>query len=216
MLASWPFRYLRKLLILISVVALAILVQSYGLTTLRTQVERMGVRAPLGVFTLRSVSIIFPALPSTAYSILAGTLLGFPIGVFTIIASDLIACQVAFLLAHYYGRTLVRQLVGKQAIIRIERFSQNQLAGNFFLMIGLLMTGLFDFVSYAAGLTGMSWRRFTPALLVSVVISDPPIVALGAGLLSGGRLVLSIALFGIIGLAIISALVNKKIGPYKR
>ena len=171
----------------------------------------MGNWASLGIFILRAISIIFPALPSTVYSILAGTLLGFPVGIFTIILSDLIACQIAFLLSYHYGRKLVRKFVGKQAITRIEHFSRGQLEGNFFLMTGLLMTGMFDFVCYAAGLAGIRWKSFTLALLLSVVISDPPIVALGAGLLSGGRLILSLALLGTIGLAIISALVRRSV-----
>ncbi|GCE65036.1 TVP38/TMEM64 family protein [cyanobiont of Ornithocercus magnificus] len=212
---SRRFRRLRKLLTFTSavvlVIVLVVLVQRYGLVPLRIQVERMGTWAPLGIFILRSISIIFPALPSTVYSILAGALLGFPVGIFTIILSDLIACQIAFLLSHHYGRTLVRKFVGKQAITRIEHFSRGQLEGNFFLMTGLLMTGMFDFVCYAAGLAGIRWRSFTPALLLSIMISDPPIVALGAGLLSGGRLILSLALLGIIGLAIISALVRRSV-----
>ena len=53
------------------------------------------------------------------------------------------------------------------------------------MMTGLLMTGLFDFVSYAIGLSGTPWRRFAPALILSVVISDPLLVALGAGILEG-------------------------------
>ena len=105
----------------------------------------------------------------------------------------------------------MRKLVGKRAITRIEHFSRDQLEGNFFLMTGLLMTGMFDFVCYAAGLAGTRWRSFAPALLLSVVISDPPIVALGAGLLSGGRLIISLALLGTIGLAIISALVRRSV-----
>ncbi len=54
------------------------------------------------------------------------------------------------------------------------------------------MTGLFDFVSYAAGLGGTKWKTFTPALLISVALSDPPIVALGAGVFSGGKVMLGL------------------------
>ena len=83
---------------------------------------------------------------------------------------------------------------------RVESFNENQLEDNLFMMTGLLMTGLFDFVSYAIGLRGTPWRRFAPALILSVVISDPPLVALGAGILEGGKVILGFAILGIFGL----------------
>ena len=200
---------------LIIVIGLAVLafhaVQTYGLEPLRQQVERMGVWAPIGIVVLRGISILLPALPSTAYSLLAGSLLGFQTGVITIVISDLIFCQAAFLISRNYGRGPLNRWLGRAAMKRIEQFNQSQLERNFFLMTGLLMTGLFDFVSYAIGLGGTSWSRFAPALFLSVIVSDPPIVALGAGLLDGGRMVLGFAVLGIFILALISALTRRMV-----
>ena len=78
------------------------------------------------------------------------------------------------------------------------------------------MTGLFDFVSYAAGLGGTKWRTFTPALIISVAISDPPIVALGAGVFSGGKLMLGLALLGVFALALITGAVKKHQRKYSK
>ena len=72
------------------------------------------------------------------------------------------------------------------------------------------MTGLFDFVSYGVGLTRTSWRTFLPALVISVLISNPPIIALGAGILDGGRKLVFLALVGIFALSVISNKLNKK------
>ena len=77
-------------------------------------------------------------------------------------------------------------------------------------MTGFLMTGLFDFVSYAIGLTRIPWNRFLKALFISIILSNPPIVALGAGLLEGGRVLLVVSLFCIFGLSLISARVRKE------
>ena len=144
---------LRKYLSILFFVAIAIvliyIIQNYGIEPLRTQVANMGIWAPLGIFILRGISIILPALPSSAYSLLAGSLLGFQTGYFTILISDMVFCQAAFFIARNYGRAPVRKLVGIKAMKRIESFNQNQLEGNFFLM-----TGLFDFLSYAIGIGG--------------------------------------------------------------
>ena len=187
------------------------LIQSYGIEPLREKVESMGIWAPCGIFILRGVSIILPALPSSAYSLLAGSLLGFQKGYITIVFSDIIFCQAAFFIARYFGRSPVRRLVGSKAMKRIESFNQNQLEGNFFLMTGLLMTGLFDFLSYAIGIGGTRWKIFTPALLISLLISDSILVAVGAGVSQGAGLFLGISLLGMFALATISGLAKRKI-----
>ena len=204
---------LRKIIGVSVVVALAIVVlhlaHTHALEPLRAQVEGMGIWAPLGIVVLRGISILLPALPSTAYSLLAGALLGFETGLITIFITDVVFCQVAFLVAKRYGQKPVQALVGVKASKRIESFNQSQIEGNPFFLTGLLMTGLFDFVSYAAGLGGTKWKTFTPALIISVALSDPPIVALGAGVFSGGKLMLGVALLGVFTLAIISGAVKK-------
>ena len=171
----------------------------------------MGIWAPLGIFLLRGVIIILPALPSSAYSLLAGSLLGFQKGYITIVVSDVVFCQAAFFIARYFGRGPVRSLVGSKAMKRIESFNQKQIEGNFFLMTGLLMTGLFDFLSYAIGIGGTRWKIFTPALLISLLITESIIVAFGAGVSQGARLFLLIALLGMFALATISGLAKRKI-----
>lgn len=184
--------------------------QRYGIAPLQSAVNDMGIWAPLGLFLLRGVSIILPALPSSVYSLLAGSLLGFKAGYLTIILSDLVFCSVAFFIARRWGRGPVSRLVGASAMKRIDGFSKNQLEGNFFLMTGLLMTGLFDFLSYAIGISRTHWRLFAPALLISVLISDSILVAVGAGAAQGASLTLGLALLAMFALATITGVLKKK------
>jgi len=194
-----------------AIILLVFLIQTYGITPLRSAVNEMGIWAPLGILVLRGISVILPALPSSVYSLLAGSLLGFKTGYLTIFISDLIFCQIAFFIARKFGRKPVRKLVGEKAMKRIEGFNQNQLEGNFFLMTGLLMTGLFDFLSYALGIGGTRWRLFTPALIISLLISDSIIVAVGAGVSQGAGLMLGAALLGMFALATIAGFNKRKI-----
>ena len=192
-------------------ILLVFLIQTYGIEPLRNAVNEMGIWAPLGILILRGISVILPALPSSVYSLLAGSLLGFKTGYITIFISDLIFCQLAFFIARNFGRAPVKKLVGVKAMNRIESFNQNQLEGNFFLMTGLLMTGLFDFLSYALGIGGTRWRVFTPALIISLLISDSIIVAVGAGVSQGAGLMLGAALLGMFALATIAGFNKKKV-----
>ena len=196
---------------IIIVIALGVwLVDRVGIQQIRANIEAMGAWAFLAVGGLRLTSAIIPALPGTAYSVLAGGLFGFIPGVITICLADLISCSLSFALSRRYGRSLIARLVGDRFIARIDRFSHQNLEHNFWLMTGCLMTGLFDFVSYGVGLSKTPWRKFIPALIVSIAISNPPIVALGAGLLESGKLLLGFALLGVFALSFITAMLQRK------
>jgi len=180
--------------------------------TIRAYVEQMGIWAPLGLFTLRFTSVVIPALPSEVYSILTGGLLGFRQGLILVCLSDLLSCTLSFWLASTYGRPGVRRLVGDRFMVRVDRFTQKHLEGNFFLMTGFLMTGFFDFVAYGVGLAQAPWRKFLPALVLSIAISNPPVVALGAGILAQRRQVVLVvfAVLGIFGLALLTGWLQRR------
>jgi len=179
------------------------LVQQIGIEQIRAQVKQLGVLAPLALWLLRSVSIAIPAIPSTAYSVLAGTLFGFWQGIVVIAIADLVACSLNFYLAKRFGRGLVQRLVGQRFMGKVDSFSSNYLETNPFLVAGFLMTGLFDFVCYAVGLTQMQWGKFLPALGLGIAVSTPPVVALGAGIFTGGKWLLGLALLGMFALALL-------------
>ena len=193
------------------VIVLAIaLVKQVGIEQIRANVHQLGMWAPCVLLLLRSTSIVIPAIPSTAYSVLAGTLFGFWQGIVLIAIADLAACSGNFYLAKRYGRGIVQRLVGQRFMGKVDSFASNYLENNPFLVTGFLMTGLFDFVCYAVGLTQMQWRKFLPALILGIVISTPPIVALGAGIFTGGKWLLGLALLGMFALAFLAGWLNRQ------
>lgn len=153
---NW-MKSLRWVLIAV-LIALAIwLLNKIGIEQVREQVDRFGIWAPAIVFGLRFTSIIVPVLPGTAYAILAGGLFGFVQGLLVVALADLASCTFNFCIARRYGRGLVQRFVGEQFMEKVDRLGQQHLERNFFLMAGFLMTGLFDFVAYAVGLTQIRW-----------------------------------------------------------
>ncbi len=131
------------------------------------------------LFTLRSISIIIPILPGTIFSAASGFYFGFTQGLIIIFFADFFACSTSFLLARKLGRNYISRLLGSRQMRRVESISQDYLENNYFLMIALLMSGFFDFVCYAIGLTRITWKKFIPALIFSIIISDSPFVASG-------------------------------------
>ena len=208
-------RRLMGIAVIIALIALPIILKNrLGVDEdiIRAKVEQMGIWAPLGLFTLRFTSVVFPALPSEAYSILTGGLLGFGKGLAVVSLSDLLSCSLSFWIASTYGRPVVRRLVGNRFMHRVDRFSKKHLERNFFLMTAFLMTGFFDFVAYGIGLAQAPWRKFLPALVLSIAISNPPIVALGAGILAGKRQVVFVvfAVLGVFGLALLTGWLQQR------
>ncbi|MBD1943091.1 TVP38/TMEM64 family protein [Coleofasciculus sp. FACHB-712] len=186
------------------------LLNKYGIEQVREQVEQFGIWAPAIVFGLRFTSIIVPVLPGTAYAILAGGLFGFAQGLLVVALADLASCTFNFYIARRYGRGLVERFVGQQFMEKVDRLAQQHLEGNFFLMTGLLMTGLFDFVAYAAGMTTMRWQSYFLALVVSILIAKPLWVAAGAGIFEGSQLLLGFAILGAFGIGIVTAIVQRQ------
>ena len=201
--------------ILVALVALPIiLLNRLGIDeeTIQAYVEQMGIWAPLGLFMLRFTSVVIPALPSEVYSIFAGGLLGFRQALVVVCLSDLLSCSLSFWLASTYGRSGVQRLVGDRFMSQVDRFAQKHLEQNFFLMMAFLMTGFFDFAAYGIGIGGAPWRKFLPALILSIAISNPPVVALGAGILAGRNHVLLVvfAVLGIFGLALLTGWLQRR------
>ena len=63
---------------------------------------------------------------------------------------------------------------------------------------------------YAIGISRTHWRLFAPALLISVLISDSILVAVGAGAAQGASLTLGLALLAMFALATITGVLKKK------
>ena len=156
------------------------------------------------------VSVVIPAIPSTAYSVLSGTLFGFWKGIFVIFIADFVACCLNFYIAKRFGRKIVQKFVGERFIDKVDNLASKHLENNIFLVAGFLMTGLFDFVCYAVGLTEMPWSKFIPALILGIGVSTPPIVALGDGVFNQGRWMLVVAMLGMFGLALLTGWLNKR------
>ncbi|MFS8859072.1 TVP38/TMEM64 family protein [Synechococcus sp. B60.2] len=201
---------LSLLLLLVVLVAAILLARRLDPDTTREFIAKLGPWAPLALIGLRSLSIIIPAIPSTVYSILAGALFGFGAGILYIAIADFTSCTLNFYLARKFGRGLVQRMVGRQWMYKVDALSANYLENNIFLTAGFLMTGLFDFVAYAAGLTQMKWQNFLLALALGIAVSTPPVVALGAGILEQGRWLLGFALLGMFALAMLTGWLSKR------
>lgn len=207
---SAKIRKVIEFILIVGLIAAAIIfVNRLGIDQLRENVQQFGLWAPLAILLLRLTSITIPVLPGTAYAVIAGAVFGVVQGTIVIVVADFLACGGNFFIARRYGRGPVERVVGAHFMGRLDRWSKKYLEGNFFLMTGALMSGFFDYICYAVGLSQMPARKFLSALALSVAISKPPIVAAGAGLISGERLLLGGSIVGVLAIAAVSAWIKR-------
>jgi uncharacterized membrane protein YdjX (TVP38/TMEM64 family) len=203
-------KFLELTLVIVMIAGAIWFVDRFGIDQIRANFAQFGIWGPLILLLLRLTSIIVPVLPGTAYALLAGALLGFGQGLAVVIIADFLACNTNFFIARRYGRRAVQRLVGKKYMRKLNRWSRKYLVDNFFLMTGALMTSFFDYICYALGLSRISWKRFVSALTVSLMIVKPPVVAAGAGLIAGEKLLIGGSAIGMLAIAIISARLRRK------
>ena len=197
-------------LIVLSIVGAVWLTNRVGIEQIRDNVAQLGVWTPFIIMLLRLFCIVVPVFPGTVYAVLAGALFGFAQGLMMIAIADFLACSVNFFIARRYGRGVVQRFVGKRFMDKLDLWSKKYLEGNFFLLTGAMMSMFFDYISYGAGLCRMPWQRFMSALGLSIVLVRPPLVAVGAGILQGEKLLIGASVVGVLAIAIISAWTRRK------
>ncbi|PZD73908.1 TVP38/TMEM64 family inner membrane protein YdjZ [Acaryochloris thomasi RCC1774] len=205
-----------KFVLIAGGVALAIWAfQQVDLDPLKAKIESLGPWAPVGIFALRTISVVIPIVPSTIWAFFAGSFLDYPVAVATVVFADIVSCSLGFYLAKRYGRGLVEKLVGTRFMGKVDKLSQKHLESNFFLLAGALMTGAFDFVSYSAGLTTTKWKMFLPALVLGALVSDAPMVAIGANLFEKGNgyMFAGLAILSAFCLSILAGWLQKRASP---
>ncbi|MEO0373402.1 MAG: VTT domain-containing protein [Cyanobacteria bacterium P01_A01_bin.17] len=205
-----------KFVLIVGVVALAIWAfQQLDLDPLKAKIKSLGPWAPLGIFALRAISVVIPIVPSTIWAFFAGSFLDYPVAVATVVFADIVSCSLGFYLAKRYGRGLVEKLVGTRFMGKVDKLSRKHLESNFFLLAGALMTGAFDFVSYSAGLTTTKWKMFFPALVLGALVSDAPMVAIGANLFKKGNgyMFAGLAILSAFCLSILAGWLQKRASP---
>jgi uncharacterized membrane protein YdjX (TVP38/TMEM64 family) len=134
---------------------------------LRDQVTRLGAWGPLMVIGLMVLAIMVSPIPSAPIAMAAGAAYGHVWGTLYVLLGAEIGALLAFGLARWLGGETMRRWFGERLSVGLLG-SQNALMG-IVLVSRLLPFISFDIVSYAAGLTVLSFWRFAIATLVGIV-----------------------------------------------
>lgn len=105
------------------------------------------------------LSHVFAPLAGTPGVLLGVTVYGVKTGMFLLYVASLISATLNFWISKKFGRRLVTKLVGEKSMKEVDEFTSVE--GKQVLIISRLFGfPIFEFISYAAGLTNISFREY--------------------------------------------------------
>lgn len=173
-----------------------------NLESLKQYILSFGIWAPIISFTLMILQSVAAPLPAFLITFANAALFGWVKGAILSWTSAMAGATVCFYIARFLGRDVVEKLTSKFAIDSIDEFFDKY--GKHTVLIARLLPFIsFDLVSYAAGLTSMSFTSFFIATGVGQLPATIVYSYVG-GMLTGGA---KLMMLGILTLSAISILV---------
>ena len=175
-------------------------------SALQARVDQMGPWGPVAIIGLMMLAILISPIPSAPIALAAGAAYGHGWGALYVLLGAQAGAVAAFGLARFVGYETVHRWFGGRLSIGLIG-SQNVLMGIVFFS-RLLPFLSFDIVSYGAGLTVLSFWRFTIATLAGIAPASFLLAHFGSEMGTGeaDRMLFSVLALG--GLTLIPILVK--------
>ena len=150
---------------------------------LRKHVEQFGTWGPLAIIALMILAVLVSPIPSAPIAMAAGAAYGHAWGTLYVLVGAETGAIAAFGLARILGHAAVKRWFGDRLEMGLIG-SQNALMG--IVLVSRLVPFIsFDLVSYAAGLTVLSFWRFALATLAGIVPASFLLAHFGLEMTSG-------------------------------
>ncbi|HIK55663.1 MAG TPA: TVP38/TMEM64 family protein [Synechococcales cyanobacterium M55_K2018_004] len=178
----------RKVLLAVLFLALvyglmAIALRTIGLENAHHFIQRAGALAPVLFVLICSVSLIFAPISGSSVIVMGGVLFGHNVAFVLSLLGSILGCSANFWISRKLGRKVVTRLIGHNELAALDRFSYRLKSHQGIVYMILLMPIAQDIVSYAVGLTKISYWHFLIALTISGVAIVAVYTYLGSSLL---------------------------------
>lgn len=214
-----------KKLILIGLMLIAVLIYMFvpsvnrGLNTImkmfatgdfevvKAFVASYGIYAAIVSFLLMVLQSIVAPLPAFLITFANANLFGWWKGAILSWSSAMVGASLCFCIARILGRDVVEKLTSKSGLKNIDNFFEKH--GKMSILIARLLPFIsFDIVSYAAGLTSMSFLSF----FIATGIGQLPatiVYSIVGGMLTGGARIMVTGLLILFGLSFLILLIRQ-------
>ncbi len=153
-----------------------------GLARFQELVTRAGPAAPLAYILLKAITTVLAPLSGTPLRVTSGALFGLWQGVLYTLIADVLGGSISFWISRLYGRRFLRWFIGSRAVTSLDDLSQHTGGWRALLFVRLVIPAIYNYVSYAAGLTNLPFRQYAAVTALGGVIPTSFVVAIGAGI----------------------------------
>jgi len=163
---------------------------------LHAAIQNAGAMGPLVIIGFFMVAVVINPLPSAPIALAAGFAYGHTWGTVYIVIGAVSGAFIAFTIARLLGHDILNRWFGEKLKMGLLG-SQLGLMG-MIVVFRLLPFISFDIVSYAAGLTAITWWRFLLATTVGIIPTSFLLAHFGNEMSSGdpGRIGITVLLLG--------------------
>ncbi len=198
----------------LAVVAVTVLtlvaLTAVGTERLQGLVAHVGPWAPAVYIALKASTYVVAPLGGSPLHVSAGALFGLGYGTLYSLAGDVMGGCVNFWIARLLGRRVVMRFVGQQGMGRIDGFYRELGGWRALLFSRLFLSSVYDFISYAAGLTSLAFRRYLVITATGGVVPTLLFVAIGASV-AGTRWMLLLAYGGLALLCLAPLMLHRRV-----
>jgi uncharacterized membrane protein YdjX (TVP38/TMEM64 family) len=187
-----------------------VILTAAGTERLQHMVTQMGPWAPAVYIALKALTYIVAPLSGSPLHVSAGALFGLGYGTLYSLAGDVLGGCANFWLSRLLGRRMVVRLVGQQGMSRIDGFYRQLGGWRALLCARLFLSSVYDFISYAAGLTSLAFRRYLVITAVGGVVPTLLFVAIGASV-AENRWMLPLAYGGLAMLCLVPLVLHRRV-----
>lgn len=167
-----------------------------GISKLQDAITQAGPWAPIIYITLKALIYVAAPLSSLPIQISSGALFGLWRGTIYTLIGAIIGGSINFWIARLLGRSVVTWIIGKNGILRVDTLSHQLIGWRILLFARVFLSPLYDFISYAAGLTTLSFSNYVAVSAIGGLIPTVLWVGLGASF-AGDRIFFLLASSGI-------------------
>ncbi len=149
----------------------------------QTRIDRFGALAPVAYVLGLSLTVVLTPIPSLPLDIAGGLAFGLWRGTLYILIASMLGATADFYIARALGRAFVVRHVKPDTVAVIDGLAR-RLGGRALFVMRIEPLFNFKWVSYAAGLTALSYRVYAVATLLGTALPALGIAYVGATLLS--------------------------------
>ncbi|RDY23712.1 TVP38/TMEM64 family protein [Romboutsia maritimum] len=177
------------------------------LNGLKSYILSFGILAPVISFLLMILQSVVAPLPAFIITFSNAALFGWINGAILSWTSAMAGAAMCFFISKFLGRNIVERLTSKLALKSVDEFFEKY--GKHTILIARLLPFMsFDLVSYAAGLTSMSFISF----FIATGIGQLPatiVYSYVGGMLTGGSKLMMMGILTLFAISILIYLIKK-------